>query len=96
MVLVFWKPASSTEVSGAPNVQLVGFESVEVKRGKTESVTVKVDVCKGLSVVDSERKRKLVTGEHTILVGSSTEHQVRHHFIVRLPAGSGDGGMVSL
>ena len=96
VVLVFWKPASSTEVSGAPNVQLVGFESVEVKRGKTESVTVKVDVCKGLSVVDSERKRKLVTGEHTILVGSSTELQVRHHFIVRLAAGSGDGGMVSL
>ncbi|GMY38770.1 putative beta-D-xylosidase 5 [Fagus crenata] len=95
VILVFWKPASSAEVSGAPNVELVGFERVEVKSGKTESVTVKVDVCKGLSVVDSEGKRKLITGEHTILVGSLSEGQVRHHFNVRLPAESGDKGIVS-
>ena len=98
VVLVFWTPASSAEVSGAPNVQLVGFERVEVKRGKTESVAVRVDVCKELSVVDSEGKRKLVIGQHTILVGSPSEHQVRHHFNVRL-AGSKDaatGGFVSM
>lgn len=90
VVLVFWKPASSEEVRGAPNVQLVGFERVKVKRGKTESITVSVDVCKGLSLVESEGKRKLIVGQHTIFVGSSSDHQVRHRFNVRL---AGNGGV---
>ncbi|GMY38685.1 putative beta-D-xylosidase 5 [Fagus crenata] len=47
VVLVFWKPARSAEVNGAPNVKLVGFERVEVKRGKTESVTVKSGCVQG-------------------------------------------------
>ncbi|KAG6652601.1 hypothetical protein I3843_05G017400 [Carya illinoinensis] len=89
VVLVFWKPASSEEVMGAPNVQLVGFERVKVNKGKTEYVTVSVDVCKGLSLVDSEGKRKLIVGQHTIFVGSSSDHQVGHQFNV-CRAGSGD------
>lgn len=89
---MFWKPASSGDVSGAPNVQLVGFERVEVKRGRVESVKITVDVCKGLSLVDSEGNRKLVIGQHTILVGSPSERQVRHHFNIRL-SGFGDGAM---
>lgn len=74
---------------GAPNVQLVGFERVKVNKGKTEYVTVSVDVCKGLSLVDSEGKRKLIVGQHTIFVGSSSDHQVGHQFNV-CRAGSGD------
>ncbi|KAJ9175159.1 hypothetical protein P3X46_013738 [Hevea brasiliensis] len=34
VVLVFWKPPNTTEVSGAPNVDLVGFSRVEVERGE--------------------------------------------------------------
>ncbi|KAK6916335.1 Glycoside hydrolase, family 3, N-terminal, partial [Dillenia turbinata] len=83
VVLVFWKPSNSSGVSGVPNVQLVGFERVEVKKGKIESVKVKLDVCKELSVVDAEGIRKLVTGHHTLLVGSSSENQVKHHFNIR-------------
>ncbi|KAF2294452.1 hypothetical protein GH714_011551 [Hevea brasiliensis] len=34
VVLVFWKPPNTTEVSGAPNVDLVGFSRVEVEEGR--------------------------------------------------------------
>ncbi|PON90552.1 Glycoside hydrolase [Trema orientale] len=84
VVLLFWKPASSKDLSGAPNVKLVAFERVEVKKGKTQSITMKVDVCKVLSLVDSEGKRNLVIGQHTIIVGSPSERQVKHRLNVRL------------
>lgn len=96
VVLVFWKPPTTGAVAGAPNVQLVGFERVEVERGKTEVVRVGVEVCKELSLVDSEGKRKLVTGEHTLIIGSSSEHQVRHHFNVRLAESGGNGRALSI
>ncbi|TXG64130.1 hypothetical protein EZV62_011124 [Acer yangbiense] len=86
-VLVFWKPPrSGGGVSGtAPNLQLVGFERVDVMRGKTQNVSVGVDVCRGLSLVDSEGKRKLVVGQqHTLIVGSASERQIRHHLTFRL------------
>lgn len=95
MVLVFWKPASSKNVSGEPNVQLVGFETVEVKKRKTEYVTLKVDVCKRLNLVDSEGKRKLVTGQHTFLVGSPSERQVKHYLNVRLAKSGKEEGFAS-
>lgn len=96
MVLVFWKPASSEDVTGGPNVQLVRFEKTEVRKGKTEFVSVKVDVCKALNLVDSEGKRKLVTGKHSFLVGSPSERQVKHHFKVRLAKdGKSDVGFAS-
>ena len=82
VVLAFWKPASG--VAGAPGVQLVGFERVEVARGKTQAVMLSIDVCKGLSLVDSEGNRKLVTGQHTLVIGSPSERQVKHRFNVRL------------
>ncbi|KAL6213285.1 hypothetical protein ACLB2K_012732 [Fragaria x ananassa] len=85
VVLAFWKPPSSQGLIGAPNLQLVGFERVEVKYSETKSLTMRVDVCKGLNLVDSEGKRKLVTGLHTILVGSPSEQQVKHYLNVRLP-----------
>ncbi|XP_052210597.1 probable beta-D-xylosidase 5 [Diospyros lotus] len=84
VVLVYWKSASSSGVAGVPNQQLVGFERVEVKKGKTESVSVKIDVCKDLSVADGEGQRKLVTGQHTLLVGSASERQVKQHFSIKL------------
>ncbi|KAK8613582.1 hypothetical protein V6N13_101340 [Hibiscus sabdariffa] len=82
VVLLFWKPPSSN-ITGAPNKQLVGFERVEVKKGKTKKVTMSLDVCKDFTLVDAEGKRKLVIGQHTLFVGSTSERQVRHHFIVR-------------
>ncbi|XP_015892611.2 probable beta-D-xylosidase 5 [Ziziphus jujuba] len=97
VVLVFWKPPSSADVTGAPIMQLVGFEKTEVTKGKTGFVTVKVDVCKRLSLVDSEGKRKLVTGQHCFLVGSPSERQVKHYLNVRLAKdGKSDVGQVSL
>jgi len=83
VVLVFWEPATSELVSGAPIKQLIGFERVYVMVGMTEFVTVKIDVCELLSNVDSDGKRKLVIGQHTILIGSSSETQVRHHIDVK-------------
>ncbi|GMJ06826.1 hypothetical protein like AT3G19620 [Hibiscus trionum] len=82
VVLLFWKPPSSN-ITGAPNKQLVGFERVEVKKGKTKKVTMSLNVCKDFTLVDGEGKRKLVIGQHTLFVGSTSERQVRHHFIVR-------------
>lgn len=84
VVLAFWKPPSSQGLLGAPKLQLVGFERVEVKNRATKSLTMRLDVCKRLNLVDSEGKRKLVTGIHTILVGSPGEQQVKHHLNVRL------------
>lgn len=78
VVLAFWKPASSGALRGAPNLQLVDFKRVEVKNRQTKFVTMKVDVCKRMSLVDSEGKRKLATGKHTILIGSPSELQVKH------------------
>ncbi|KAL6209912.1 hypothetical protein ACLB2K_020851 [Fragaria x ananassa] len=83
VVLAFWKPPSSQGLIGAPNLQLVGFERVEVKYIEAKSLTMRVDVCKGLNLVDSEGKRKLVTGLHTILVGSPSEQQVKHYLNVK-------------
>lgn len=83
VVLVFWKPAAQGP-PGMPNIQLVGFEKVEVKHGKTVSVTVKLDVCKDLSIVDTQGKRKLVFGHHTIVIGSPSEQRQEHHFDIKL------------
>ncbi|KAF2294442.1 hypothetical protein GH714_011441 [Hevea brasiliensis] len=93
VVLAFWKPPNTTEVSSAPNIELVGFSRVEVKRGKTQNVTVTVDVCKRLSLADSEGKRKLVTGQHTFIIGSSSERQVGGEPMARdLNLSKGRGG----
>ncbi|XP_059298660.1 probable beta-D-xylosidase 5 [Lycium ferocissimum] len=81
VVLVFWKP---TNMTGAPNIQLVGFGRVWVKKGKTETVTIKLDVCKDFSLADAHGKRKIVSGLQTIMVGSSSERQVRHQFNIRV------------
>ncbi|KAF8406210.1 hypothetical protein HHK36_008295 [Tetracentron sinense] len=91
VVLLFWKPPTSKRVNGTPNRQLIGFERVEVKRGKVEMVKLGVDVCKDMSVADGEGKRKLVSGHHTLVLGSSSEHQVRHHLSLRLSGSEREG-----
>ncbi|KAJ0011446.1 hypothetical protein Pint_33822 [Pistacia integerrima] len=95
VVLVFWKPPSSV-VTGVPNVQLVGFERVEVRKGKTMNVTVRLDLCEGLSVVDSEGKRKLVMGQHILIIGSPSERRVRHHVNVRVAKSENEGVSASM
>ena len=84
VVLLFWKPSTSDGVKGSPNRQLIAFDRVEVKKSKVETVKFKIDICKDLNVVDEGGKRKLVLGQHTLLVGTSSEHQVRHHFYLEL------------
>lgn len=92
VVLIFWKPANATSlVSGTPNIQLVGFDKVEVMHGKTKNVTVKSDICKDLSIADADGKRKIVTGLHTLVLGSSSERQVKHYINIRM-ANENDNG----
>ncbi|PSS26140.1 Beta-D-xylosidase [Actinidia chinensis var. chinensis] len=96
VVMVFWKPASSYGVVGMPNLELVGFERVGVQRGKMETVTVKLDVCKRLSVVGEDGKRKVVTGQHTLLVGSSNERQVKHYVNISVAKSEGVVGKLPM
>lgn len=91
VVLVFWKPPNSS-VAGTPKMELVGFDRVEVRGGRTKNVTIGLDVCRGLSLADSEGKRKLVLGQHLLIVGSTSERQVRHHLNVRLAGNGTEGG----
>uniref|UniRef100_A0A2P2NM37 Putative beta-D-xylosidase 5 n=1 Tax=Rhizophora mucronata TaxID=61149 RepID=A0A2P2NM37_RHIMU len=91
VVLIFWKPPASGELTGAPNVQLVGFERVKVNKGKTVNMTVKLNFCQRLSLADSEGKRKLVMGQHTFTIGSPSERRVRHHLNVRLAQSENEG-----
>lgn len=91
VVLVFWIPPESSKSlvgSGVPQTQLVGFERVEVGRSMTEKVTIEFDVCKGLSLVDTKGKRKLITGHHKLVIGSNSDHQIYHHLNVRLAGDS--------
>ncbi|VVA98240.1 unnamed protein product [Arabis nemorensis] len=91
VVLVFWIPPESSKSlvgSGVPQTQLVGFERVEVGRSMTKKVTVEFDVCKALSLVDTKGKRKLITGQHKLVIGANNDHQIYHHLNVRLAGDS--------
>lgn len=84
VVLLFWKPPNSREVYGLPKKQLIGFDRVQVNEGDVKNVSIKVNVCRDMSVVDEQGKRKLILGQHTLLLGSSTERQVRHRINLRV------------
>ncbi|KAI3978166.1 hypothetical protein MKX01_012997 [Papaver californicum] len=71
------------------NFWLIGFERVEVMTGKEKSGKIKVDVCKELCVADAEGKRKMILGKQTLVVGSSSDQQVRHSFYVRVSKSEG-------
>lgn len=84
VVLLFWKPPNSSDAHGLPKQQLIGFDRVQVNTGQVEHLSLKVNVCRDLNVVDGEGKRKLILGAHTLALGSSSERQVRHHIYVRV------------
>ncbi|XP_068656838.1 probable beta-D-xylosidase 5 [Aristolochia californica] len=83
VVLLFWKPPTSDKVSGTPNQQLIGFERVHLKRGEVKNLSLKVDICRDFIVVDGQGNRKIILGQHTLLVGASNERQVRHYVYAR-------------
>lgn len=89
VVLLFWKPPLrlGVAVMGAPNLQLVGFDRVGTKVGAAKTVTLILDVCKDLSLVDVEGKRRLVTGHHELVLGSASEQQMKHSFSLKLSGG---------
>lgn len=90
-VLVFWKPPYVGGVAGAPIIELIGFERVELRNGEIKIVKVSIDVCEGLSNVDEDGNRKLMKGLHTIYVGAPGERQVMRRLNVTFDrAESGD------
>ncbi|XAR72962.1 Xylan 1,4-beta-xylosidase [Bertholletia excelsa] len=95
VVLLFWRPPAGA-VPGAPAIQLVGFERVAVGKGKTKMVALEVDVCKDMSLVHEDGKRKMVTGKHEILVGAASERQVKHYFDVRVAGKEAEMGALSM
>ncbi|KAF5743981.1 Glycosyl hydrolase family protein [Tripterygium wilfordii] len=96
VVLVFWKPPRSGGVNGAPSVQLIRFERVQLKVGKTKNVTMSLNVCEGLSLVDDNGDRKLILGQHTLVVGSSGERRLQHRLNLRLASTVTGGSIVSM
>ncbi|KAJ4878594.1 Beta-D-xylosidase 4 [Raphanus sativus] len=67
------------EVHGSPRKHLLGFEKIRL--GKMEEAVVKfnVDVCKDLSVVDENGKRKVGLGQHRLHVGD-----LKHSLSIRI------------
>ncbi|CAI0400285.1 unnamed protein product [Linum tenue] len=84
VVLVFWKPPNSEVVAGEPNKELIGFTTVEVEKGNSRNVSVGINGCERLSVTDGDGKRKLVTGKHVIMIGSSIERPLKHNIDVKV------------
>lgn len=89
VVLLFWKPPTSAASNGAPTSQLIGFDRVEVGHNQQENVSLVIDVCRDFSLADEKAGvRKIMAGQHTLLVGATSERQVRHHIYVRVPKNS--------
>ncbi|KAK2998633.1 hypothetical protein RJ639_023966 [Escallonia herrerae] len=82
VMLVFVKPPNMVGFGGLPNIQMVDFKRTQVESGKTEQVSFDINVCKHLSMVDPQGVRKLILGEHALIIGSSTEQQLTHQFNV--------------
>ncbi len=89
-MLVFWRPKTAVGVRGAPNVQLVGCERVEVKGGKTRNVTMRLDICEAFSLVDADGRRMLALGRQTVLVGAPSELQAKQSFGITLSWGTSE------
>ncbi|XP_058081215.1 probable beta-D-xylosidase 5 [Magnolia sinica] len=84
VVLLFWKPPTSSDVSGPPKQQLIGFDRVQVGTNEVAGMQFTVDVCRDMNVVDGDGKRKLILGHHTLVVGSTSERPVKHMINVRM------------
>lgn len=65
-LLVFSTPPPGKWSAGK---QLVGFQKVHVPAGSVQRLTVGVDVCKHLSVVDRSGVRRIPMGDHLIHIG---------------------------
>ncbi|XP_047982962.1 beta-xylosidase/alpha-L-arabinofuranosidase 1-like [Salvia hispanica] len=75
-VLLFSSPPQQ---HNAPQKQLVGFQKMHIEAGGEGVARFDVDVCKHLSVVDENGKRKVGLGEHLLHVGS-----LKHSLTVRV------------
>ncbi|KAK4476879.1 hypothetical protein RD792_016043 [Penstemon davidsonii] len=62
--------SSPPEVHNAPQKHLLGFEKLHLVAQEEGVVKFEVDVCKHLSLVDENGKRKVALGEHVLHVGS--------------------------
>ncbi|KAH7546550.1 hypothetical protein FEM48_Zijuj01G0212700 [Ziziphus jujuba var. spinosa] len=82
-LLVFSTPPAGT---WSANKHLVGFQKVHVAVGSVQRVTVGVDVCKHLSVVDKSGVRTIPLGEHQIHIGGDGVGDLKHS--ISLHAGS--------
>ncbi|KAI8017216.1 putative beta-D-xylosidase 5 [Camellia lanceoleosa] len=53
VVLVFWEPPNTQGMlTRTPKMQLVAFERIQVNIDEIEKMTMKLDICKQLSIVD--------------------------------------------
>ena len=60
----------------ATQKQLVGFQKVHLAAGSQQRVTISVDVCKHLSVVDQFGIRNIPMGLHTLHIGDDLKHSI--------------------
>ncbi|XP_057784944.1 beta-xylosidase/alpha-L-arabinofuranosidase 2-like [Salvia miltiorrhiza] len=72
--------SSPPQLHNAPQKQLLGFQKLHLEAGGEGLAQFDVDVCKHLSVVDENGKRKVVLGDHLLHVGS-----LKHSLTVDFP-----------
>lgn len=84
VALLFSKTPFLYHIAGSPKKQLIGFKRVEVKATEYQRIQFRVDVCKDLSIVDREGRRKLLLGMHTLSVGSceAGDDYLEHHILL--------------
>ncbi|KAL7193758.1 hypothetical protein ACSBR2_025392 [Camellia fascicularis] len=88
VVLVFWEPSNAHELlTRTPKKQLVAFERIQVNIEETEKMTVNLDICKQLNIVDWIGLdwigiRWLILRQHPLFVGCSREPQAMHQFMI--------------
>lgn len=71
--------SSPPNLHNAPHKQLIGFQKLHLEAEGEGVVRFDVDVCKHLSVVDENGKRKLALGDHLLHVGN-----LKHSLTVRI------------
>ncbi|XP_010046160.3 probable beta-D-xylosidase 5 [Eucalyptus grandis] len=67
VVLVYSKPPHG--ILGTHIKQLIGFERVFVRKQSSQKVHFKINVCKGLEIVDYAANHVLPSGGHSIVIG---------------------------
>ncbi|PKA56762.1 Beta-D-xylosidase 4 [Apostasia shenzhenica] len=66
-VFLFYSPPV---VHNAPRKHLLGFEKVQLRPKEVGKVAFNVDVCRDMSLVDEEGKKKVALGSHVLHVGN--------------------------